>query len=285
MSTRKSPSYPTNTGKRPPSWRQSAPDDDNQHVRTKRRRIEKEQRENDENEEEDDKLRSIREEMPFSELREVEKFDTSKHRTPAEQAAFVKEEQERLAKKLKQYKRTKSMPAELSSKIPVSWKRSDIMPVKKQIARDPRFDSLSGRFNSDMFKKSYSFLEQLKTTEMEMLQNEIKSVQDVKERGKLERALEIMVQRQKAEQRKAKQQEIAREWRKGEIERVKHGKNPYFLKKSKIKEIELKQKYDELQSSGRLNTFLKKKRKKTASKNRRSIPTTRRQSQQGDWDY
>ena len=34
-----------------------------------------------------------------------------------------------------------------------------------QTSRDPRFDDLSGTFNEDLFKKSYSFLDDMKTNE------------------------------------------------------------------------------------------------------------------------
>jgi ribosomal RNA-processing protein 36 len=60
-----------------------------------------------------------------------------------------------------------------------------------------------------------------------------------------------------------------------EKEKVAKGKNPYFLKRSAKKAIEMEERFDELKKQGKLNSFLNKKRKKNASKDRKWLPTRR----------
>jgi ribosomal RNA-processing protein 36 len=60
-----------------------------------------------------------------------------------------------------------------------------------------------------------------------------------------------------------------------EKDAVAHGKKPYFLKKSEKKKLELLAKYEELKSSGRLEKYMAKRRKKNAAKDHRYLPTSR----------
>jgi ribosomal RNA-processing protein 36 len=38
------------------------------------------------------------------------------------------------------------------------------------VARDPRFDDLSGKFNEEMFNKVYTFVDEIKTKEKKVKQ-------------------------------------------------------------------------------------------------------------------
>lgn len=62
-----------------------------------------------------------------------------------------------------------------------------------------------------------------------------------------------------------------------EKEAVADGKKPFFLKKSEKRKRELVAKYEELKSSGRLDKYMEKRRKKNAAKDHRYVPSTRRQ--------
>jgi ribosomal RNA-processing protein 36 len=57
---------------------------------------------------------------------------------------------------------------------------------------------------------------------------------------------------------------------------VKNGKNPFFLKRSKVKEIALEERFNELKQSGKLNSFLAKKRQKNSNKDHLRLPKQRR---------
>ncbi|MQL88799.1 hypothetical protein Taro_021357, partial [Colocasia esculenta] len=65
--------------------------------------------------------------------------------------------------------------------------------------------------------------------------------------------------------------EILADHKKKEREAAKRGKQPFYLKKSEIRERKLVQKYNELKASGKLESFMEMKRKKNASKDARKI--------------
>ena len=126
---------------------------------------------------------------------------------------------------------SKHAPATQSSKRAVTRKRT-VVEVKKPVARDPRYDPLTGpRPDEAVLKKRYSFLNDYKSSEMTELRGIIKKTKNEAEKEALKRKLLSMESQQKAQAAKEKQQEIVREHRKKERELVKQGKKPFFLKK------------------------------------------------------
>ncbi|OAD60368.1 Ribosomal RNA processing protein 36 like protein [Eufriesea mexicana] len=67
----------------------------------------------------------------------------------------------------------KNRPRELSAKKPISRFR-EVIQVKKNIPRDPRFDSLCGTFDKKRFNKAYSFLSDVKKNDLEKLKKKLK---------------------------------------------------------------------------------------------------------------
>ncbi|XP_010502241.1 PREDICTED: rRNA biogenesis protein RRP36-like [Camelina sativa] len=65
---------------------------------------------------------------------------------------------------------------------------------------------------------------------------------------------------------------ILTEHKKREREAAKEGKKPYYLKKSKIRKQTLVEKYNSLKESGKLSSYLDKRRKKNATKYHRCGP-------------
>eukprot|EP01042_Synura_sphagnicola_P003301 gene3301-4086_t len=63
--------------------------------------------------------------------------------------------------------------------------------------------------------------------------------------------------------------------KKAEKEKVKLGKQPYFLKAAAKQEIALEQRYEELKGAGKLQKFLQKRRKKNSNKDHRYLPARR----------
>ena len=57
--------------------------------------------------------------------------------------------------------------------------------------------------------------------------------------------------------------------------KVAAGKTPFFLKQSKVRELALEDRYDELKGSGKLRKFVEKKRRKNTAKDRRWMPEER----------
>ena len=66
-----------------------------------------------------------------------------------------------------------------------------IPPRKK--TRDPRFDPLSGSLNTEMFEKSYQFLDDYRKSEIDLLQKEMVQERDYAERTKMREVLSKMV--------------------------------------------------------------------------------------------
>lgn len=69
---------------------------------------------------------------------------------------------------------------------------------------------------------------------------------------------------------------VVREHRKKEIEAVKGGKNPYFLKKAEIKKQVLVKTFEGL-SEKKVEKVMERRRKKKAMKERKSMPRNRRE--------
>ncbi|KAJ3027438.1 rRNA biogenesis protein rrp36 [Rhizophlyctis rosea] len=188
-----------------------------------------------------------------------------------------KEQQKDEKKRFKKPTRTdKNMPTEVTSKRPVGRFR-EVIEVPKRKVRDPRFDPMAGHLNPDLVARSYGFLKEYEQSEMEMLKKQIKQEKNREEREKLEGILVRMTSRAQSRVIKDKRQQIMREHKKKEAEAVAKGKKPFYLKQSKIKELELKEKFDSLKAKGGdLDKFLEKRRRKNTSKEARYMPYKRR---------
>ena len=80
----------------------------------------------------------------------------------------------------------------MSSRRPVSRFRH-IVPVKKSAARDPRFGQRSGKFNPAMFKKAYSFIDEMKVKEKAMVEKELRKTKNPERKSQLHKLLQKMV--------------------------------------------------------------------------------------------
>ncbi|XP_036022876.1 ribosomal RNA processing protein 36 homolog isoform X4 [Onychomys torridus] len=60
----------------------------------------------------------------------------------------------------------KHRPLEMSAKVRVPFLRQ-VVPISKKLARDPRFDDLSGEYNPEVFDKTYQFLNDIRAKEKE----------------------------------------------------------------------------------------------------------------------
>ncbi|KAM3675781.1 ribosomal RNA processing protein 36 homolog [Ammospiza maritima maritima] len=166
----------------------------------------------------------------------------------------------------------KKGPLEMSAKKPVPFLRQ-VVPVRKKVQRDPRFDDLSGEYKPDIFMKTYSFLDSIKKQEKEMVQKQLKKCQNVEQKEKLQRLLNRMTQQEQAQKKQQKLRERELSLKRQQRELAKQGKKPFFLKKSEKRKLELAEKYAELKRSGKLESFLNKKRKRNAIKDKRHLPS------------
>ncbi|KAJ2747916.1 rRNA biogenesis protein rrp36 [Coemansia sp. BCRC 34301] len=176
------------------------------------------------------------------------------------------------------YRDSKKKPAVMSSKRPVSRFRQ-VVDIAKPQTRDPRFDSLSGHFNEDLYEKSYGFLEKQREEEVESLKAQMQKIKsrDPHEAQRIQMAVSSMQSQIAAKKQKKHTQELKRKHRKMELEAVKQGKTPYFLKKSELKGIEAAEKFATLKDSSKLDNYLEKRRKRNATKDHRRMPYQRRE--------
>mmetsp|Transcript_15116 Transcript_15116/g.36028 ORF Transcript_15116/g.36028 Transcript_15116/m.36028 type:complete len:286 (-) Transcript_15116:27-884(-) len=179
-----------------------------------------------------------------------------------------------LSKKFK--RENKNRPPEMSSKRPVPRFREVFEAPKREI-RDPRFESLSGKFDKQVFRKRYSFLyEEQLPEEASKLKSLIRKEKDPGAQQKLHAKL-TRVQQQIAEEAKLRKKDAWESERKAkEKELVKAGKKPFYLKRSEQRKAELVRKYHELKDAGRLDKFMEKKRRRNAAKEHRLLPAERR---------
>ncbi|XP_069023913.1 ribosomal RNA processing protein 36 homolog [Embiotoca jacksoni] len=166
----------------------------------------------------------------------------------------------------------KNRPVEISAKKPVAFLRQ-VVPVRKPTLRDPRFDDLSGEYKPEIFEKTYKFINDIKYREKEMVQKQLKKT---KQNNQRREKLQFLLKRMENQERARKSQELQRErelqLKRQQREQANQGGRPFFLKQSEKKKLQLAEKYQELKKGGKLESFLSKKRKRNAGKDRRKLP-------------
>ncbi|XP_031820685.1 kelch domain-containing protein 3 isoform X3 [Sarcophilus harrisii] len=165
----------------------------------------------------------------------------------------------------------KHRPLEMSSKTRVPFLRQ-VVPVRKKVARDPRFDDLSGEYNPEVFEKTYRFLNEYRAKEKELVAKHLKKSKPGEEQEKLKHLLHRMDQQEAAQQEQQRQQEQRLALKREQRAQAQQGHRPYFLKKSEQRQLALAEKYKKLKRSQKLESFLSRKRRRNAGKDRRWLP-------------
>ncbi|CAK7310145.1 Ribosomal RNA processing protein 36 homolog [Vulpes lagopus] len=168
----------------------------------------------------------------------------------------------------------KHRPLEMSAKVRVPFLRQ-VVPISKKVARDPRFDDLSGEYNPEVFDKTYEFLNDIRAKEKELVKKQLKKHHSGQEHEKLQQLLQRMEQQEMAQQERRRQQELRLALKQEQRARAQQGHRPYFLKKSEQRELVLAEKFKELKRSKRLESFLSRKRRRNAGKDRRHLPLSK----------
>ncbi|CAL7949791.1 unnamed protein product [Xylocopa violacea] len=176
----------------------------------------------------------------------------------------------RKVKKVEFKRENKNRPREMSAKKPVSRFR-EVIHVKKHFLRDPRFDSLCGRFDPKQFKKDYAFLNNIRQNDLKNLEKQLEETNDPKMIKKIEYLIKRLKNQISEETRRSKQEEKEQNEKKEIIESIKRGEKPAFKKKSEKKVLDLVSQYEELKESGKLKKHIKRLRKKNIRKNRQKL--------------
>jgi ribosomal RNA-processing protein 36 len=232
--------------------------------------------------------------MSFAELEQLRKNGGDSQNSLFQRMYGTTDPTSRKRRDLETKRASKNAPRELSSKKQVGRFKDVALPegmrekVRQAEPHDPRFSKRHGKFNADLFKKSYGFLDDYRKSEMETMQKDMGKLrkrakgggQQAKdanaEFGEMQQKYSKMQQQMVTEHRTEKLQEVKRAQRKKEQGAVAEGKKPFYLKKSAHKELELKAKYNDLKEKGELKKFVVKKRKKNATKEHTKVPRVRR---------
>ncbi|KAG5196922.1 hypothetical protein MJG53_017294 [Ovis ammon polii x Ovis aries] len=165
-------------------------------------------------------------------------------------------------------------PLEMSAKVRVPFLRQ-VVPISKKVARDPRFDDLSGEYNPEVFDKTYQFLDDIRAREKELVKKQLKKRRSGEEHEKLQHLLQRMEQQEMAQKERKRQQELRLALKQERRAQAQQGHRPYFLKKSEQRQLVLAEKFKELKRSKKLESFLSRKRRRNAGKDRRHLPLSK----------
>ncbi|KAJ9071104.1 rRNA biogenesis protein rrp36 [Entomophthora muscae] len=176
----------------------------------------------------------------------------------------------------KKTKKSSNKPIEITATRPVGRFRQVVDLPSKNI-RDPRFDHFCGKFNEDLFKKSYHFVEDVKKQELEDLKHTIKKTKDASAAKNLQNKLDRELTRMRSEKDTEARAALKRKVKKEEQELIKKGKKPFYLKKSALRQIELTEKFNEAKGKSNFDKVLEKRRKRNATKEHKLVPFKRHQ--------
>lgn len=117
------------------------------------------------------------------------------------------------------------------------------LPHSNQQSRDPRFDTLSGQLNQEVFDKSYSFLNDRQASEIASLRAEVTQAKSKKgrqhvseeDREAMEKRLQSLESRAERQQRQRKDKDQVKARKESERKQRAEGKKPYFLKKCTLR--------------------------------------------------
>ncbi|KAL1771487.1 ribosomal RNA processing protein 36-like isoform X2 [Sigmodon hispidus] len=165
----------------------------------------------------------------------------------------------------------KHRPLEMSAKVQVPFLRQ-VVPISKKVARDPRFDDLSGEYNPEIFDKTYQFLNDIRAKEKALVKKQLRRYRSGEGHEKLQQLLRRMEQQEMAQQERKQQQELRLTLKQERRALAQQGHRPYFLKKSEERQLILAEKFKELKRSKKLESFLSRKRRRNAGKDRKHLP-------------
>merc|ERR1712179_686819 len=129
------------------------------------------------------------------------------------------------------------------------------------MGRDPRFDPLCGEFDEKLFKDNYKFVNEIKSQDLTFLKKQLREEEDPERR----KSIKYLIQRTENQLR----QEAAEKNEKKE--QLQSGVKPFYISKSKQKEIKLVDQYEKLKESGGLDKYIRKKTKKNLVKDRKKF--------------
>lgn len=182
----------------------------------------------------------------------------------------------------------KNRPREMSSKSCVPFLGHTERKEPEDEIRDPRFEG--GEYDAKKFKEDYSFLNEIRETEVKDLKAKLRETEDPEEKKTIKLLIQRLQNKVREEKRWREKEDIKKEEAKAVREARESGKTPINLSNSKFSQIfelfqmcsisgekktkELVKKFEDLKKSGGIDKHLEKKRKKHTAKDRKKMHTS-----------
>ena len=165
-------------------------------------------------------------------------------------------------------KKPRNAPTELSTHKPCGRHLYDIDESHK--ITDPRFNEECGEIDKVGFIKNYAFLQENRESEIKALEKQMKDDPSLRTNPDFQRQLQSLRDQHKTMAAKISDVNDSIQWHREERARIAEGKKPYWLGKSGMDMIKKKKKFDELSKTGRLDSYINKRKKKMLSKDKKS---------------
>lgn len=167
----------------------------------------------------------------------------------------------------------KDAPREVSSRRPVPFGRSRCLGLDAGAGAtgrvlDPRFEEHCGELREEHVRRNFQFVEGLEEKEREEIRKVLGKGGGTAEMRTRLRKEEDELKRRKEEDRR---DEIRKQLKREEKEKVKIGKKPWFFKESDVRERELEAKFEDLKKQGGVQKYIEKRRKRSAAKDRKLL--------------
>lgn len=179
---------------------------------------------------------------------------------------------------------SKHAPTAMSTRNPVSRKRTIFSPPPAAKSRDPRFDATtiadSRRGNTsstDGAARNYAFLSDYQAAEILDLKAQVKKTKDLGQQAELKRQVMSLEAKLRNAQTQRREAEILQEHKRKERTAIKEGKKarPYYLKQSDLRKQIETERQDAMGKRARDKSD-KRKKKREKTKEARDMPRERR---------
>ncbi|GAA99311.1 uncharacterized protein L969DRAFT_16615 [Mixia osmundae IAM 14324] len=178
------------------------------------------------------------------------------------------------------HRNNKHAPMEMTSKRAVTRAR-EVVEVPRLVRRDPRFDSLSGALDEDLYSRSYSFISEQQKAELAQLKTTVYKARKVPnfpvdELEELERALKKMESLVDRAARDERERTAVKKWREQETGKQNSGKAAWHLKQADRRQLIEREKLSELAKDKRKQRkYTERKTLKESQKAKKRLPPLR----------
>lgn len=168
---------------------------------------------------------------------------------------------------VKSFKNDGPVEMALSRKAPPPlWKSRKPQNTNRRVARDPRFDDLSGHLDVAAWSQNYKFIDDMRKKEKSALKKALSENDNAEERKAIKLELQRINNQEREKLNMMEQRRLKKDEKDNMISALKEGKTPYMKKKSDQKLEVLAGKFQRLKKENRLDKYLERKEKKQRAK-------------------